>query len=136
MEPVLALSGAGLLVGIPSWLVLHSAIARSHRERLRLSQFIVQTSIILGLLWVGGWLVLSEMADMLLWAPMATIPVTAPLAVFLGSLLVKPVETRDDRGQLEHGYSLYAYKCGAAAVAVGGFLPQFAAVMYQVFPLV
>ena len=132
MHELLVLLVAAYAVGVPSAIVLIRAVQRLHRDDLPLSQVLPRSSISLGALWLVGWLVLSAMDGMLFWAPIATIPVGAPLTIILGNGMVDPDENVNARGAVEYSYGWSAYRDAGYAIVLGGYILQLGAAMYQI----
>ena len=114
--------------GVPSALVLHRAIERCDAEGRRVADIIVPTSLFLGLIWLPGWAAIAYVLGEMPLAPIL-IPVTAPLTVLLGAVLVRSARYELPSG--EYSYNWFSYQSAGGAVALAAYLPQFALLLAE-----
>jgi hypothetical protein len=127
VDGLIILSSIAFAAGVPSTLVVYRAITRCDREGLRLVDVLLPTSLIVALIWLPAWAAIAYMLGGLPQAAML-IPVTAPLAVLLGSVTVRAFRFEPAPGV--YGYSYLAVIGAGGAIGLA-YVPHLALLLSE-----
>lgn len=132
MDDWMVIGTIGVIVGLPSTIILHRGVARSYRDGIHRTKVSAGIAARLAILWAIAWVPFFA-AGMFPLAPLA-IPLAAPLAVRLGFLLMGTPRRAPAAGRAEHVWGYESYKFAGAAVFMGGYMPQVAVLIHQYTP--